>query len=646
MVSQTVECPARVQTARAARLGSRLRGAIGRQIVVLVALGGLALLLSDRLAALDVARIGAAFSRIALSHWLMATLFTTMSFWAVGRYDAVVHRLLGTGITPRAAIASGASAIALSQTLGLGTVTGTLARWRLLNGVSLGQAVRISVFVSMSFLAAWSVLAGLACLAVPLPLPGKGWVVALGLTVTIGAALLSLIQPPWIARRMPVPPLRAMGVILALALLDTLTAGTALWLLLPPGLAVDAPEVLAAYLMALGAGLVLTTPGGLGPFEAALVALLPEAEPEPLLAGVLAFRAVYYAAPAVLGALVILRGPLRSGRAVRTNQSLRPPGPAPVRPFLLDAALEQAPRAEAGLLRHGRLSVLGDTERRPLALAAVSGQSLLVLGDPLMPGVAADSLLEQALAQARRDLRAPVLYKASPRIAVAARRRGWAVVPVAREALIAPHDFTTEGPARRQLRRKLRKAEAAGIVVTAATPDDPLPLREMSAIAADWSCARGGERGFSMGAWAPEALDWARIYLARDGAGRLAGFITVHANAREHTLDLMRAATNAPDGTMHRLVCAAISGAREAGVGRFSLAAVPLPATPGEAAVLGWVRRLFWTRTGAAGLQQFKAAFGPRWTPLYMAAPSRPAVVLGALDLLREIRRGAPRPAS
>lgn len=238
-----------------------------------------------------------------------------------------------------------------------------------------------------------------------------------------------------------------------------------------------------------------------------------------------------------------------------------------------------------------------------------------------------------------------MIYKCGARLAVAARRADWALLPIAREGWLDPAGFTTEGAERRQLRRKLRKAEGSGLTVTAIAPGDPVPIPfdEMERLARLWSAARGGERGFSMGVWDPATLRHAAIYLARDAEGAMQGFVTVHANRREHTLDLMRQGEAAPDGLMHLLVTRAIAGAAAAGVARFSLAAVPTGDIAGEPPLFARLRALLDRASGAEGLRQFKSAFAPRWETLYLAAPSRTSLILGAIDIVREILSD-PRP--
>ena len=611
-------------------------------IVALVWLGW------DRLVALDTRAIAAALGAMSPVQWLTGLAFTGLSFWAVGRYDAIVHRLSATGVDPRIAVETGAAAIAVAQTIGMGTLTGALVRWRLLPGLGLAGAMRLSVIVTLSFLAAWAVLAALAVLIVPLPLPlsPRGTALAAGtvLLAAAGLALAALLRPHALpqAALNRLPTLRAMATVLGLTALDTVAAGTVLWVLLPDMPGLGAAQVLVAYLLALGAGLVLTTPGGIGPFEAALLALLPDVGPEPLLAAIIGYRALYYALPAVIGGFILIRGPRpTAGPVAGRTAALTPLPTAPHLPFLVDAVIDQAPRAEAALLRHGRLSLVTDRAGRPAAMARATGQSLVMLSDPLNPGTGPDDMLAILTATAREGMRTPVLYKCGARLAAAARARGWRVTPVAREAWLDPRAFTTAGAPRSGLRRKLRKAEAADIKVTAVTAPGPhsLPLGEMADIASGWAAAHGGERGFSMGTWAPDTLPWARVFLAHDPDGRLLGFLTLHATAREQVLDLMRARADAPDGLMYLLLTRAIEAAGAAGVPRLSLAAVPVPPDTRDPAPLRLLRHRLETASGGGGLRQFKQTFAPAWETLYIAAPSLPALAAGALDVTREITR-------
>ena len=74
----------------------------------------------------------------------------------------------------------------------------------------------------------------------------------------------------------------------------------------PAGQVPGLVPLLPVFLLALGLGIASGSPGGIGPFEATLLALLPGIEASGLLAGILAFRVLAYALPAACGAAWVL----------------------------------------------------------------------------------------------------------------------------------------------------------------------------------------------------------------------------------------------------------------------------------------------------------------------------------------------------
>ncbi|SFU65247.1 phosphatidylglycerol lysyltransferase [Aliiroseovarius crassostreae] len=616
-----------------------------RQLLPLGFAVAIVALLWDRIAGLDYAYIQASLVTVQPHQWVGAALLSAISFWAVGRYDRVVHRLIGTPIASREAQISGATAIALSQTVGFGVISSAFVRWRMLPELTLLRAMHISMMVALSFLSAWAVVTAVFLLLIPVELAGIHWIRPLGWGAFGGAGLLMTLSlwRPALLSRFNIPPLRAMAAFVALAALDTMAAGAALWVILPENCTIGILPLMAAYLVALGAGLISGTPGGVGPFELTLLALLPHLEQEPVLAGILAFRAVYYAIPALIAAVVTVRGPRKAARRDSdTPQSARitPIARAPQLPAHLHHQVANAPRAETALLRHGNLAAVecaGETAG-PVStgMGKLSGQSLILLSDPLTPVSITKDYLRQAHCLAQEKYRAPFLYKIGPRFAALARKNGWKTLPIAREAWLNPQIFTTAGAERRQLRRKLRQAEKAGLRVQLGGGN--LPIADMNDIAEAWSTDRGDQRGFSMGVWSPATLPYAQVFLAYQN-NQLVGFITLHKNAQEQVLDLMRMGAKAPDGTMHLLLVAAIRQAASEGYDRLSLAAVPYEKQSTEPKVFHWLRERLDRITGAAGLRQFKTCFAPNWETLYAAAPKRCDLVMGALDVMREISR-------
>ncbi|MCW8842131.1 MAG: phosphatidylglycerol lysyltransferase domain-containing protein [Rhodobacteraceae bacterium] len=608
---------------------ARLARIIPRPILI----GGILLicaaLLAHRLEGLDISALGAAFRRVSLAQWAFAALASGLSFLAVARYDVVAHRHFATGCTPARATLAGATAVALGQTLGAGVVVGTFVRWCLVPQIGLATAARLSLFVAASFLGALLVtlaLVGLCFANAPFPT----WI---NLLIIAGAGLLALtafLAPDLrIGRhRLTLPSLSALAALLLFCAIDTVMAGLALHTLLPESAALSFATLLPSFLLALGAAILSGTPGGVGPFELTLLALLPHTAETDLLAAILAFRIVYYAVPAILAAIVVLRRPKTGAAPTLACHHPAPPAPSP-----------GLSRAELGVLRQngGALTPVGTG----LCGLVATGQTLVALFDPC--GAHTGELAAPLRAMARNQNRIACTYKISARHAAHARRAGWAVLHVANEALIdtARHDL--QGPAYRQLRRKLRHATNARLRIEHAAD---LPLEAMTTVSDAWETTHGTARGLTMGRFEAGYLRHQCVILAWH-EGRLVGFISLHRAAHEWCLDLMRTMPDAPDGTMHALVHDAILAARIAGVAPLCLAAVPL-AAPNRQSPHAQLRRLIDRASGGAGLRQFKTSFAPRWQRLYMAAPTRPHLLLAACDLARAVRRapatGEPSP--
>lgn len=583
-------------------------------------------LLAQRLAEVDLAAVEAALAATDFADWTLALLATAVSFWAIGRYDLTLHEHLQSRVPRARAARAGILSIAISQFLGLGLVTGTLLRWHLLPGFGLARAFTLTLAVSLGFLGGWLWVTALTLFAL-----GSGAVqvlgaLALGLSLWLGLKSLA----PHAGRLWPNG--LTLGRCAALAGLDLWAAALALYAFLPESAGLPFATLLPAFLLAYGAGLVCGTPGGVGALDLVLVALLPQvAEPE-LWAALIAWRLAYVALPAALAALTLA---LRRRSRVPLS-----PAPLTLAPGAAAALGPEAALAAEGLLHitplpGGQAWLLGRSRHGLFALAAPSRR----------PALAA------FLSQARAEARAPALYRAPPRLAVQARRAGLFTLPVSEEALLFPQSFTLDDPARAGLRRKLRKAESAGITFTSYAPGAlPAALRPaLATLAAEWARLHGGERGFSMGRFCPETLENAPLTLAFQGPVLLA-FVSFAASPGAWTLDLIRHGAALPDGVMQALVVAALQQAKAAGVQRFSLAHVPAAEALAAATQNPALRRILQPIAAkmareSAGLRQFKAGFAPRWERRYIAAPSPLKLGLLALELHAAIHHPPPLPA-
>lgn len=579
-------------------------GALGQRVywrilmtagIVLLFLG----LLAQRLQSVDPRLVLSALAGIGTVPLAVALVATAISFWAVAGYDQAWHRHLRTGVAPARARRAGFAAIAISQTVGMGVVTGAMIRWRMLPELGLMTATRLSLLVALSFLVAWAMVTSMVLWTVPgAPYADLGpW----GLACVLLALAAGLV-----AGRNWMPNLFTTARLALLAAVDCLAAGLALWCLIPGDLGLAA--FLPAFLLALGAGLVSGSPAGLGAFEIVLLALLPAELQADVLAGVVAWRVIAYGLPALVGAGVALVGP---------SDPAPPAGRATLAPDIAEAGLV----AQGDLFLHPCGFVAGRTAHGLVALSAVAD-------------------IGGHRAAARAEGRWPVLYKLDPRRAAAARRAGFQVLTVAREAWLDPMAFRLDLPVRAGLRRKLRRADAAG--VTATTEDTP-DWAELGRVNQAWVAARGREHGFAMGRFDPGYLATQTVIVARQGDA-VVGFASFHVarigGRQVWTLDLLRPDPAAPEGTAQRMIVAALGAARQVGAQAFSLAAVPIGACKAER---GLIARLGRAVTGDAsrGLEQFKAGFAPRWQRLYIAAPSILALAIAGAEIRRQICRPA-----
>ncbi len=591
---------------RAKHMAKRLAKRLAKPGATLLVGGGMLWLLGTRLGTLDLLAVRDAVYDVSALQWALALAAVMVSFLAVGGQERVLHRHLGTGISGAQAFQAGMAAGAISQTAGFGPLTGALVRWRLLPGLTLWQATRLSAALTLGFLSSLALLAALALVTLgstgyePL-----GWAILCAATVIF---LLGAMRPAWLPKAGHWPNAVTMLAFVFWAMLDLSALSVALWALFPPDAEPHFATLLPAVLVALGAGLASGAPAGVGAFEMALMVLLPQLPPEALMAAILSWRAVFYALPAVIGAL---------WTALAARPFLAAPKPAPH-----PAAL--SPRAETALAHQGTLSLLRSgpqtclTGRTPHVLAA------LFEPFPGRPDNAAVSALARA---ARAENRFPALYKADARLAARARSLGWRSLRIACETVVATARFDLSHPARASLRRKLRKAAQAGITVTR---DHASTCPALCRINAQWADRHGGERGFSMGRFCPDYLAGQRLYVAWQG-GTPVAFASFHTAAQEWTLDLMRHGPALPDGTMHLLVAEAIRDAASHGIPRLSLAA--LPALPPA------LHRLFARQS--AGLARFKHSFAPRSEPRYLCAPNLALLGLAAAEIARAVARPA-----
>ncbi|VVP74480.1 hypothetical protein PS910_01343 [Pseudomonas fluorescens] len=245
--------------------------------------------------------------------------------WSATRYAAVK-------VPPATLVMGGFSAFAIGNAIGLSMLSGGSVRYRLYSrhGLGAGEIARMTVFASLSLgcalppLAALATLADLPAAAMALGLPplllGSMASAVLLLTTALihGLYRRRLPEQPFTStllvrlgrRTLRLPSGRLAALQLLITALDVAAAATVLYLLLP-----EAPPFAAfmlVYLLALAAGVLSHVPGGVGVFEAVLLAAFADQlGAAPLAAALLMYRLIYVVLPLLVACVLLLANEAR-----------------------------------------------------------------------------------------------------------------------------------------------------------------------------------------------------------------------------------------------------------------------------------------------------------------------------------------------
>ncbi|WP_243652528.1 bifunctional lysylphosphatidylglycerol flippase/synthetase MprF [Novosphingobium sp. PhB165] len=248
----------------------------------------------------------------ALPVWRLALAFgfTAASYLLLTIYDVMALRAIGRPLPWRSAALASFTSYTLSHNLGFGIITGAAARLRVYGakGLTTGDVARVTAIAGVTFWAGVLASAALALLVHHLPLVVSGRVLPLTAQHTTGAVLLVVLAVAALTgKRWHLPGPGGMARMTVVALADIGAACAALFVLLPDAAPALYAPLLLAYVLAIVVALVSHVPGGLGVFEATVVALCPQVPAGALLAALLVYRIVYYLVPLALALALLLR---------------------------------------------------------------------------------------------------------------------------------------------------------------------------------------------------------------------------------------------------------------------------------------------------------------------------------------------------
>jgi uncharacterized membrane protein YbhN (UPF0104 family) len=282
-----------------------------RAVVVFGIFCAAAFILHHALAAVSYEEFRESVRRIPAWRIAGSLLATAISFAGLAAYDIYAVQTAAPGrATPAQAAFAGTVSNAAANTLGFHLFTGTALRYKIYKtyGLSASQIVNVTGLAGAGIGGGFFCLLTLALLC-PTQLGLAGRLLGLGLLSLMGLTVY------WLARKnrrltirgwtLPFPDARSAAQLMGIGVIEMGAAMMALYILLPsfgPGFA----NFILLYVGSVLMGIASSAPGGIGVFEAAMLAAFPGGARPALLAALFLYRLIYNILPFCLAAASLL----------------------------------------------------------------------------------------------------------------------------------------------------------------------------------------------------------------------------------------------------------------------------------------------------------------------------------------------------
>lgn len=294
-------------------------------------------------------------------------------------------------------------------------------------------------------------------------------------------------------------------------------------------------------------------------------------------------------------------------------------------------AVADDPAPDANLAFLGDKSLLFTASGRSFIQYGVRGRAWVAMGEPVGPREDRSAAIWAFRELCDRHGARPVFYGVQRRNLPDFIDCGLVASKIGESALVELADFGLEGSHRAPLRHTINRGDRDGATFDIIPPEGfDAVADDLQAVSDAWLAKHSGtEKGFSLGRFD-------RAYLRRFPTAvlRVDGHIVAFANlwrtpdGRVLSIDLMRYGPGAPKNAMDLLFIRLMLWAKANGFAEFDLGMAPLSGldphrlSPSVTRLGSFVYAEGGGLYGFEGLRAFKEKFGPRWDPVYIAAPA------------------------
>lgn len=278
---------------------------------------------------------------------------------------------------------------------------------------------------------------------------------------------------------------------------------------------------------------------------------------------------------------------------------------------------------------------------------AVSGNSLIVLGDP----IGKEERFEEGLLHleyfADTYGYSLVFYQVKPKLMPLYHEFGYEFFKLGEEAMVDLQTFDLSDPAQKSLRNVRNRMEKEGYTFEVLESKEKILSRmeELREISGEWLGDRK-EKRFSLGFFSPDYLLRAPVLVLKNQEGHIFAFASLmpgYQGTDMISVDLMRHKEDGPNGLMDYLFLQLFEWSKAQGYQYFNLGMAPLlhvgksyyaSDMESMASVLYQYGSSLYS---FEGLYRFKNKFHPRWTPKYLVYKKKKPVLNVLLSVIRLI---------